>query len=106
MKRNNYGLRTIMNMGKSTDYESIPRMVDMNTLQHRRIEQSLIIFFKCFKDNGPGNEANLFKPRVTLNNLRSNGLNVVQTSYNFSDAVCFRFLYFNFCVNNSRLPSQ
>ena len=40
-----YGLRTIMNIGKSTDYESILRMVDMNTLEHRRIEQSLIIFF-------------------------------------------------------------
>ena len=70
-----YGLRTIMNMGKSTDYESILRMADMNTLEHRRIEQSLMIFFKCFKENGPGYVANLFKPRVTPYNLRSNGLN-------------------------------
>ena len=37
---NYYGLRTIMNMRKSTDYESILRMADMNTLEHRRIEQS------------------------------------------------------------------
>ena len=79
---NYYGLRTIMNMGKSTDYESILRMADMNTLEHRRIEQSLMIFFKCFKENGPGYVANLFKPRVTPYNLRSNGLNVVQSSYN------------------------
>ena len=79
-------------MGKSTDYESILRIVDMNKLQHRRIEQSLIIFFKCFKENSPGHEAILFKPRITPNNLRSNDLNVVQTSYNFSEAVCFRFL--------------
>ena len=81
---NYYGLRTIMNMGKSTDYESILRMADMNTLEHRRIEQSLMIFFKCFKENGPGYVANLFKPRVTVTpyNLRSNGLNVVQSSYN------------------------
>ena len=28
---NYYGLRTIMNMGKSTDYESIFRMADINT---------------------------------------------------------------------------
>ena len=69
-----------MNMGKSTDYESILRMVDMNTLNHRRIEQSLIIFFKCL-ENGPGYVANLFKSRVTPYNLRSSGLNVVQTSY-------------------------
>lgn len=47
------GLRTITNLGKSTDYESILRMVNMNTLEHRRIEQSLIIFFKCFRENGP-----------------------------------------------------
>ena len=33
-----------MNMGKSTDYESILGMADMNTLEHRRIEQSLMIF--------------------------------------------------------------
>ena len=66
---NYYGLRTIMNMGKSTDYESILRMADMNTLEHRRIEQSLMIFFKCFKENGPGYVVNLFKPRVTPYNL-------------------------------------
>ena len=63
-----------MNMGKSTDYESILRMADMNTLEHRRIEQSLMIFFKCFKENDPGYVSNLFKPRVTPYNLRSNGL--------------------------------
>ena len=55
------GLQTIMNKGKSTNYESVLRMVDMNTLQQRRIEQSLIIFFKCFKENGPGYVGNLFK---------------------------------------------
>ena len=46
----------------------------MNTLEHRRTEQSLMIFFKCFKENGPGYVANLFKSRVTPYNLRSNGL--------------------------------
>ena len=61
---NYYGLRNIMNMGKSTDYESILRMLDMNTLKRRHIEQSLIIFFTCF-ENGPGYVANLFQPRVT-----------------------------------------
>ena len=71
-----------MNMGKSTDYESILGMLDMNTLEHRRIEQSLIIFYKCFKQNGPGYVANLFKPQVTRYNLRSNDLNEVQTSCN------------------------
>ena len=63
-----------MNMGESTDYESILRMADMNTLEHRclHVEQSLMIFLKCFKENGPGYVGNLFKPRVTPYNLRSN----------------------------------
>ena len=89
-----------MNMGKSTDYESILRMADMNTLEHRRIEQSLMIFFKCFKENGPGYVANLFKPRVTPYNLRSNGLNVVQTSYNS------RFLHGSYAYTISHIWNQ
>ena len=52
-------------MGKSSDFESLPKIVDMNSLEHRRMEQSLIIFFKYFKENGPCYIANLFKPRVT-----------------------------------------
>ena len=79
---NYYGLRTIMNMGKSTDYKSILKMVGMKTLELRRIEQSLLIFYKCFKENGPCYVANLFKPLVTPYNLRSSGLNVEQNSYN------------------------
>ena len=54
----------------------------MKTKEHRRIEQSLIIFFKSFKENGPCYITNLFKPRVTPYNLRSYGLNVEQSSYN------------------------
>ena len=67
-----------MNMGKSTDYESILSTVDMNKLEHRRMEQFLIIIFKCFEENGPGFVASLFKPY----NLRGSGLNKVQTSFN------------------------
>ena len=57
-------------------------MVGVKTLEHRQIEQSLLIFFKCFKENGPCYVANLFKPRVTPYNLRSSELNVEQNSYN------------------------
>ena len=72
----------------------------MNTLEHRRIEQSLMIFFKCFKENGQGYVANLFKPRVTPYNLRSNGLNVVQTSYNS------RFLHGSYAYMMSHIWNQ
>ena len=70
-----------MNTNKSNNYESMLRMADMRTLEHRRIEQSLIIFFKCFKENGPSYIANLFKPRITPYNLRNSRHNVVQDSY-------------------------
>ena len=49
---NHYGLRTIMNLGRSINYESTLRIADTNTLEHRRIEQSLTIFYKCYKENG------------------------------------------------------
>ena len=39
-------------MGKNSDYESLLKIVDVNSLERRRIEQSLIIFLKCFKKNG------------------------------------------------------
>ena len=83
-----------------TFISAILRMADMNTLEHRRIEQSLMIFFKCFKENGPGYVANLFKPRVTPYNLRSNGLNVVQTSYNS------RFLHGSYAYMISHIWNQ
>jgi len=62
---NYYGVQTIMNMGKRTSYESILRIVDINALEQRHIEQSLIILLKSFKENGPGLIRNLFKLRVT-----------------------------------------
>lgn len=79
---NYYGLRTVMNMGKSISYESMLRIADMRTLEQRRIEQSLIIFFKCFKENGPAYINNFFKPRITSYNLRNSGHNVVQNPHN------------------------
>ena len=70
------------------------RACDANT------EQSLMIFFKWLKENGPGYVANLIKPRVTPYNLRSNGLNVVQTSYNS------RFLHGSYAYMISHIWNQ
>ena len=60
-----YGLRTIMNMGKNYDYESLLKIANINSLEHRLIEQSSTIFFKCFKEDDPRYIGNLFKPRIT-----------------------------------------
>ena len=46
---NYYGPRNILSLGKSTDYESILKMVDMNTFEYWRIEQSLIIFLNVLR---------------------------------------------------------
>ena len=99
---NHYGLRTIMNLGRSINYESILRTADMNTLEHRRIEQSLIIFYKCYKENGPSYLADLFEPRITPYNLRNTGLNVTQNSYNSK----FRHNSYSFVISRiwNKLP--
>ena len=39
-------------MGKYSDYESLLKIMDVNSLERRHIEQSLIIFLKCYKENG------------------------------------------------------
>ena len=33
--------------GKNSDYESLLKIANINSLEHRRIQQSLTIFFKC-----------------------------------------------------------
>jgi len=101
---NHYGLRTILNMGKNSDYESLLKIANMNSLEHRRIEQSLTIFFKCFKEDGPRYIDNLFKPRITPYNLRNSGVNVEQSPYNS------KFLHssFSFIISRiwNRLPAS
>ena len=99
---NHYGLRTIMNLGRNINYESILRTADMNTLEHRRIEQALIICYKCYKENGPSYLADLFEPRITLYNLRNTGLNVTQNSYNSK----FRHNSYSFVISRiwNKLP--
>ena len=71
-----------MNLGNNVSYESVLNLASMRSLEHRRLEQSLIVFFKSFKQQGPIYISNFFKPRITPYALRGNGHNVVQDSYN------------------------
>ena len=91
-------------MGKNSDYESLLKIANMNSLEHRRIEQSLTIFFKCFTKDGPRFIGNLFKPRITPYNLRNSGVNVEQSPYNS------KFLHgsFSFIISRiwNRLPAS
>ena len=92
----------VMNLGRSINYESTLRIADINTLEHRRIEQSLTIFYKCYKENGPSYLADLFETRITPYNLRNTGLNVTQNSYNSK----FRHNSYSFVISRiwNKLP--
>ena len=59
-----YGLQT-MNKRTNSDYKSLLKITNMNSLEHRQIKQSVTIFFKCLKENGSNYISNFFKPRVT-----------------------------------------
>ena len=73
-----------MNLGNSVSYESVLNLTSMRSLEQRRLEQSLIIFFRSFKQQGPIYISNFFKTRVTPYALRGFGHNVAQESYNTS----------------------
>ena len=61
-----------MNLGNNINYDELLKLASMRTLQHRRLEQSLILFFKSFKQGGPVYLSDFFKPRIYCYNLRHN----------------------------------
>lgn len=81
-RANHYALRSILNLGNSVTYDACLSIASMTSLEQRRIEHSLIVFFQSFRMHGPNYISNFFKPRVTNYNLRGSGLNVSQPSYN------------------------
>ena len=81
-RTNLYVIKTLLNLGNSTTYDFCLVMAAMDTLEQRRTLQSLILFLKCFKLDGPNYIFHFFTPRLTKYNLRGSGLNVVQPPYN------------------------
>ena len=78
---NSFALRTLLNQASNTGYDHVLGLFSMHSIEHRRYEQSLTLFYKCVKEQGPAYINNLFKPRSTQYNLRNSGLNVEQPSY-------------------------
>ena len=78
-RANHYALRSILNLGNSVTYDACPSIASLTSLEQRRIEQSLIVFFQSFRMHGPNYISNFLKPRVTNYNLRGS---VSQPSYN------------------------
>lgn len=79
---NYYALKVLLNFGNSFDYDSILSVVDLQSLEHRRYYQSLVLLFKCVKVNGPDYISDLFVPRILRYNLRNSDHNLTQPSYN------------------------
>ena len=75
-------VKTLPNLGNSATYDFCLAMAAMDTFEQRRTLQSLILFLKCFKLDGPNYIFQFFRPRLTKYNLRGSGLNVVQPPYN------------------------
>ena len=79
---NYYSLRTMMNLGRNVRYETVLNLATMRSLEHRRVEQPLIIFYACFKQFVATYISNFFKLPNTPHALRGSGHNVVQDVYN------------------------
>ena len=91
-RTNHYAIKTLLNLGNSATYDFCLAMADMDKLEQRRTLQSLILFFKCFKLDGPNYISKFFTPRLTKYNLRDSGPNVVQPPYN-SLVMHYSYLY-------------
>ena len=73
---NYYALKALLNFGNSLDYDSILSAVNMQSLEHRRYYQSLVLLFKCIKGNGPDYISDLFQPRILRYNLKNSDHNL------------------------------
>ena len=102
-RTNHYASKTLLNLGNSATYDFCRVMAAMDTLEQRRTLQSLILFFKSFKLDGPDYISHFFTPRLTKYNLRGSGLNVEQPPYN-SFVTHYSYLYMTTQMWN-RLPA-
>ena len=82
LSANKYALKTLLNLGNNTDYDTILSLSDMQSLEHRRYYSSLVLLYKCMNSNGPQYIKNFFQIHYTKYNLRGRGINLEQSGYN------------------------
>ena len=60
---NQYAIRTLLNMAKSTSHSDLLTYVGLKVLEHRRYSHALSLFYKCLYNMGPNNikEMSLFR---------------------------------------------
>ena len=69
-RANHYALRTLLKLGNTVDYEYCLKLTSMETLKRRRIEHTLILFFKCYVLRGPSYISNLKYKMVRSRNCK------------------------------------
>ena len=67
---NQYGIRSLLNMSKSSSYSDLLTFVDLKTLEHRRYSHALTLFYKCIYNMGPINLKEIFMFRNIEYNIR------------------------------------
>ena len=70
---NNYIIRTLLGLPKSTSYDSILRLINMRTQEQRRFFNVLILLFKRFNGNGPSYIKDFLHLRTVSYNHRGSG---------------------------------
>ena len=81
---NYYTLRTLTGHGKSLSYQELLNICELDTLECRRKQQSLILLFKCIRNLGPKYIRDFFSIRETSYNLRGNGVNLCIPKFNLN----------------------
>ena len=64
--RNQYAIRTLLNIAKSTSYSDLLTYVGLKTVEHRRYSHALSLFYKCLYNMGPNNSKEMFLFRNDL----------------------------------------
>ena len=64
-RSNHFAIKSLLDLSNSASYDLCLAMAAMDTLEQRRIVQSLILFFKCFRLDGPNYISQFFTPRLT-----------------------------------------
>ena len=67
---NQFAIRTLMNIAKSSSYSDLLTLVNLKSLEHRRYSQALILFYKCMYNMGPNYIKEMFLFRKNDYGLR------------------------------------
>ena len=73
---NFYILRTILGYGKTITYQELLGIVNMKSLEHRRICKSLVLHYKSLYCDGPEYIRGFFNFEQSPCNLRGSGVNL------------------------------